>query len=272
MQLRLRNHQIELSAWQLTLYRIGPPDELQQAIANNRRSLEEEPKDISTRYALGNCLRMEGRIAEARREYELVASSDSAWAPYAAEMLKTLEGQEDRSPPRTGSLQYVWSKNLWASKLLWLGRLIKRLVLKRQNPPWTTSIVESWRAVLGREHYGWVVFQHGTCIVAEEPQDDLVAYAKEVLAQWPMAVYGGFVVHSLSDYPGWVVQAYVSQMRNYVHPNELLDLGISVRITDERSLRQVHADAGVFVRQKREADGKAAHILHVEPGPKRSMS
>jgi len=98
--------------------------------------------------------------------------------------------------------------------------------------------------VLGREHYGWVVFQHGTCSVAEEPQDDLVAYAKEVLAQWPMAVYGGFVVHSLSDYPGWVVQAYVSQMRN----------------------------AGVFVRQKREADGKAAHILHVEPGPPRSMS
>jgi len=98
--------------------------------------------------------------------------------------------------------------------------------------------------VLGREHYGWVVFQHGTCSVAEEPQDDLVAYAKEVLAQWPMAVYGGFVVHSLSDYPGWVVQAYVSQMRNYVHPNELLDLGISVRITDERSLRQVHADGG----------------------------
>jgi|GEM_PF-4891020 len=133
MKLRLHNHQIERSAWRRTLYRIAPPDELQHVIVDNQRSLEEDPKDISTRYALGNCLRLEGRIAEARREYKLVASSDAAWAPYAAEMLKTLEGQEDRPPPRTGSLQYVWSKNLWASKLLWPGRLIKRRVLKR--PP-----------------------------------------------------------------------------------------------------------------------------------------
>jgi hypothetical protein len=121
--------------------------------------LEEDPKDMATRYALGNCLRMEGRIALARREYEHVASSDSSWAPFAAEMLKTLEGQPDHPPPPTIILHYVWSKNLWASRVLWPGRWIKRLVLKRQKTPRTTSIVDTWRAVLGREHYGWVVFQ-----------------------------------------------------------------------------------------------------------------
>jgi hypothetical protein len=134
MKLRLRNYQIELSDWRLTLYRIGLPDEQQQAVADNRPSLEEDPKDMATRYALGNCLRMEGRIALARREYEHVASSDSSWAPFAAAMLKTLEGQPDHPPPSTIILHYVWSKNLWASRVLWHGRWIKRLVLKRQPP------------------------------------------------------------------------------------------------------------------------------------------
>jgi LuxR family transcriptional regulator, maltose regulon positive regulatory protein len=48
MKLRLRNYQIELSDWRLMLYRIGPPDEQQQAVADNRRSLEEDPKDMDT--------------------------------------------------------------------------------------------------------------------------------------------------------------------------------------------------------------------------------
>jgi hypothetical protein len=118
MRLKIAHYYLELTPDHLAIYR-EMVDTLQEALLHNQEILLHHPNDHATRFALGNVLRMQGQIRQARQEYTHVAQSDSPWAQSAAQMLAELEGMVDLPRPIDRTRHSIWSMRLWSATLLW---------------------------------------------------------------------------------------------------------------------------------------------------------
>ncbi|MFV2172524.1 hypothetical protein ACFHW2_03215 [Actinomadura sp. LOL_016] len=119
----------------------------------------------------------------------------------------------------------------------------------------TEELVEVWRGVIQGDHKSWVLFEHGTCVILMEPEDDLAAQATELLREFgPVhagSPAGDFGTIDLDAAPGWVVYGHHNDVLTYVAPEE---------VGDEPSDLAV----GLLGRSKRGQDGEEPAVVHVE--------
>jgi len=87
----------------------NPPEETEVAIAEMRRLLVEDPDDVMNQFTLGNMLRMDGQIAEARKQYQIVAAAKhESLSPQARKVLAGLVDVPDH--PGRGSVRIIYRK------------------------------------------------------------------------------------------------------------------------------------------------------------------
>ncbi|ROO83705.1 hypothetical protein EDD29_1212 [Actinocorallia herbida] len=116
------------------------------------------------------------------------------------------------------------------------------------------KLIEVWRRIIVGEQKSWVLFEHGTCVILMEPEDDLAAQAVEILREYG-PVYGGtpagdFGTITLDPGPGWVVYGHHKDVLTYVGPDE---------VSDDSDVR-----IGLTGRSKRDHDGHDLTVVHVE--------
>jgi hypothetical protein len=224
-------------------------------IAEHRRALADNPHDSITRFCLGNVLRIEGQLSQARLEYiQVVQSGNLHYAPLAAAILADIEGRDDHSPPV--SLKFLYRlplPNAPASAVL---------------TPDPMPAIAFWHAALDFHTLRWVVFEYGTCVVIDSEVENPQHYAQGILSTWgpvaPGASSGDFVVKTLSDQRGWIVTYQHLNIFNFVHPSEVA--GLDVRLIsdmNERALGQLHATIGILGRQKRHHDSQSLRIIYI---------
>ncbi len=118
------------------------------------------------------------------------------------------------------------------------------------------TLVDTWRAIILGKEKSWVLFQHGTCVILMQPEQDLTAQAIELMQQWgPVHVgspAGDFSSITLADHPGWVVTGHHPDMLTYVSPDEFGDTEPS------------EVAVGLLGRSKRNQDAEDLQVLHVE--------
>ena len=107
MSLKVGKYHFELRQGWLYINVEVSPEEDKALIAQYLQTLEKNPNDITTRFSLGNVLRMDGQINKARLEYErVVQANDSGWSPWAIQILAQIEGKSDSPPPITTKYFY----------------------------------------------------------------------------------------------------------------------------------------------------------------------
>ncbi|WP_026405229.1 hypothetical protein [Actinomadura rifamycini] len=119
----------------------------------------------------------------------------------------------------------------------------------------TEELVAVWRDVITGDHKSWVLFEHGTCVILMEPEDDLAVQATGLLREFgPVQAgtpAGDFGTIDLDAAPGWAVYGHHNDVLTYVAPEE---------VGDEPSDLAV----GLLGRSKRDQDGKELTVVHVE--------
>ncbi len=121
-------------------------------------------------------------------------------------------------------------------------------------------MIAIWREILVKEKNSWVIFEHGTCLILLETEEDLEAQAIEILKVWgpivPGTSAGDFMVDTIEDVPGWLITYPQPDTANYVSPEEFGD----------ESEDQVRNDMiiGLIGRNKRNEDAQSLKIVHVE--------
>jgi hypothetical protein len=119
-----------------------------------------------------------------------------------------------------------------------------------------TQLVNLWRSIIQGENKSWVLFEHGTCLILMQPEEDLAAQARRIMAEWgPVAVgtpSADFNTLKLIDQPGWVVSGHHPDMLNYVSPAELSSEDAPSYIV------------GLIGRGHRDEDARLLHIVHIE--------
>jgi len=124
----------------------------------------------------------------------------------------------------------------------------------------TNRMIAIWREILVKEENSWVMFEHGTCVILLEPEEDIRAQAIVIMKMWgpvvPGTSAGDFKVDTWEDLPGWTVFYHHPDMANYVSPEEF----------GEESEDQIRNDMiiGLIGRNKRNEDAKSHKIVHVE--------
>ncbi|MFD8392980.1 hypothetical protein ACFV2N_28205 [Streptomyces sp. NPDC059680] len=118
----------------------------------------------------------------------------------------------------------------------------------------TETLIDAWRRLLAGSGKTWVLFEHGTCVVLEEPTGDLAAQATEILREFGPVRVGGpagdFRVLELHNGEGWLVTGH--------HP----DVVTFVPLDD--SADPSHLAVGILGRSRRDRDGTELHVVHVE--------
>jgi hypothetical protein len=113
-----------------------------------------------------------------------------------------------------------------------------------------------WRSIIIGANKSWVAFEHGTCVILLQPEEDLAAQAQRLLAEWgPVhagSPAGDFGVIRLEKAPGWVVTCHHPDILAHVAPDEAgtpspTDLSI-----------------GLMGRSKRDQDARTLKVVHVE--------
>ncbi|MFB7505362.1 hypothetical protein [Streptomyces broussonetiae] len=118
----------------------------------------------------------------------------------------------------------------------------------------TETLIDAWRRLLAGSGKPWVLFEHGTCVVLEEPESDLADRATEILREYgPVSVSGpsgDFRVLELKNDEGWLVTGH--------HPDVVTFVAL------EESEDPSHLAVGIHGRAKRDQDGRHPHVVHVE--------
>ena len=118
------------------------------------------------------------------------------------------------------------------------------------------SLVDIWKGIIKGDGKSWVLFEHGTCVVLMEPEDNLGEQAKGLLREFgPVhagSPAGDFGVIRLRDAPGWVVTGQHQDILTYVSPDELTD-------PSPKDL-----SVGIRGRTKRGQDAAELNIIHIE--------
>jgi hypothetical protein len=127
-----------------------------------------------------------------------------------------------------------------------------------------SEAIAFWRRALAVGPYGaWVVFDHGTCVVFREQQEDAAAKAKVLLAEWgpvyPGSPSGDFSVGSISGVPEHIVTCHHPDILNYVAEGEVAG-ALAEKWYDPDVV------IGVAGRAKRRQDAKELRVIHVEQG------
>jgi len=117
------------------------------------------------------------------------------------------------------------------------------------------ELVEVWRRIIAGPGKSWVLFEHGTCVILVEPEEDLAAQATAILREWgpvhPGSPAGDFGTSDLADEPGWVVYGHHNDVLTYVAPDE---------VDSEPDPFEI----GMVGRSKRDQDGHELTVVHVE--------
>ncbi|OLT20419.1 hypothetical protein BJF79_47350 [Actinomadura sp. CNU-125] len=119
----------------------------------------------------------------------------------------------------------------------------------------TEELVEVWRGVIMGDTKSWVLFEHGTCVILMEPEDDLALQAIGLLREFG-PVQGGtsagdFGTIDLDAAPGWAVYGHHNDVLTYVAPEEAGDEPSDLAV-------------GLLGRSKRDRDGRELTVVHVE--------
>ncbi|MEV6051481.1 hypothetical protein [Streptomyces sp. NPDC052107] len=118
----------------------------------------------------------------------------------------------------------------------------------------TETLIDAWRRLLADSGKTWVLFEHGTCVVLEQPTGDPAAQATEILREFGPVRVGGpagdFRVLELNNGEGWLVTGH--------HP----DVVTFVPLDD--SADPSHLAVGILGRSRRDRDGTELHVVHVE--------
>lgn len=118
----------------------------------------------------------------------------------------------------------------------------------------TETLIGAWRRLLSGSGKSWVLFEHGTCVVLEEPVGPLADRGTEILREFgPVSVSGpagDFRVLELKNGEGWLVTGHHPDVVTYVALDECEDPS--------------HLAVGIHGRSKRDRDGREPHVVHVE--------
>ncbi|WP_262062521.1 hypothetical protein [Streptomyces sp. STR69] len=121
----------------------------------------------------------------------------------------------------------------------------------------TESLIAAWRLILDGSEKPWVLFEHGTCVLLEEPDGDPAEQATGILREFgPVQVAtsaGDFRVLELKNSEGWLVTSHHRDVVTFVATDE----------PDDPS----HLAVGIHGRSKRDQDGTELHVVHVEDVP-----
>ncbi|RSN64244.1 hypothetical protein [Actinomadura sp. WAC 06369] len=119
----------------------------------------------------------------------------------------------------------------------------------------TEELVAVWRDVITGDHKSWVLFEHGTCVILMDPEDDLAVQATGLLREFgPVQAgtpAGDFGTIDLDAAPGWAVYGHHNDVLTYVAPEEAGDEPSDLAV-------------GLLGRSKRDQDGKELTVVHVE--------
>lgn len=118
----------------------------------------------------------------------------------------------------------------------------------------TETLVDAWRRLLTDSGKSWVLFEHGTCVVLDNPAGELAEQAKDILREYgPVHVAttaGDFRVLELKNGEGWLVTGHHPDVVTFVPLDEPADPS--------------HLAVGIHGRSRRHEDGTELHVVHVE--------
>ncbi|MEU3981107.1 hypothetical protein AB0F77_13460 [Streptomyces sp. NPDC026672] len=118
----------------------------------------------------------------------------------------------------------------------------------------TETLVDAWRRLLSGSGKSWVLFEHGTCVVLDNPPGDLAERAKDILREYgPVHVAtssGDFRVLELKNGAGWLVTGH--------HPDVVTFVPL------DEPAEPTHLAVGIHGRGKRHEDGTELNAVHVE--------
>ncbi|MHB9858340.1 hypothetical protein [Streptomyces sp. YIM S03343] len=118
----------------------------------------------------------------------------------------------------------------------------------------TETLIDAWRRLLTGSGKSWVLFEHGTCVVVEDPVGDLAEHATGILRQYgPVQVAspaGDFRVLELNNGEGWLVTGHHPDVVTFVPIGDCDD--------------QSHLAVGILGRTRRGQDGDELRVVHVE--------
>ena len=118
-----------------------------------------------------------------------------------------------------------------------------------------SQLVDVYKKMLTGNFQGWVLFEHGTCVVipkaSQSLRDDAIAVLGKHGQVIPGTPLGDFGLVELKDHLGWVVTGNHPDILNFVSPDEVQGKAEDAKI-------------GLFGRSKRELDAKERVVIHIE--------
>lgn len=110
-----------------------------------------------------------------------------------------------------------------------------------------------WKQIIVGVGKSYVCFSEGTCVIFNEPQNDIIHSAKELLAEWGPVALGtpsaDFEVLESDAFEGYVVACHNPNILTYVSPK-------SEPISD--------VIVGMEGRSRRDEDSRKLAIVHIE--------
>src|SRR5690349_8614220 len=118
------------------------------------------------------------------------------------------------------------------------------------------DLIETWRGIIQGDDKSWVLFEHGTCVILMQPEADLAAQAKALLAEWGPVHVGtdsaDFNVVKLENDRGWVVTCHHPDILTYVTADE------------DEAEEPAEIMVGLMGRSMRDEDAKELKVIHIE--------
>jgi len=113
-----------------------------------------------------------------------------------------------------------------------------------------------WQNIIIGDTKSWVVFEHNTCVILMNPEEDLALQATNLLKEYGPYYVGtasaDMNVIKLRNDPGWVVIGHHRDILNYVSEDEF-ELG-----------SENDVGIGMFGRENRSLDAEELKIVHIE--------
>lgn len=82
------------------------------------------------------------------------------------------------------------------------------------------ALIGAWRDCIRGADKSWVLFAQGTCVILTQPEPDLAAQARALLAEWGAVQVGtpagDFGVITLDNGRGWVVTGHHPDILTFV--------------------------------------------------------
>lgn len=124
----------------------------------------------------------------------------------------------------------------------------------------TDDLINVWRHIIVGKDKSWMLFEHGTCVILMQPEEELAAQVLALMQEWgPVQVgtpAGDFNVVELVDNPGWVVTSHHPDILTYVAPDDMSEDG-AAKAPDDMLI-------GLLGRSKRAQDAAELKVIHVE--------